>query len=241
MPRGKNTTPVNNYNLDEEINVKDYPYYRYIPIKSISEKQKKLMRVVPIIPISVVQKNQTYAEVVTPPPPVQPSPVQPPPAQQYNYAAEIQSLEQRASEINDDIQKGLVTLYEQQQQSSANQATIQNQQLAIDNNTELINNQVAAYNHNVNVVSQQTNQINIMNGQIHSLNQIIVGLHSDITNKQNELGEAQKQLEDIQNQIAYHGNMLYAFNMMMQNPQYFIQMMSVASQYAYNQDISYES
>jgi chromosome segregation ATPase len=235
MPRGKNTTPVNNYSLDEEINLKDYPYYRYIPIKSIAEKQKKLIRVevTPIAPVSIVQKNQTYAEAVM-------ETIAVTPEEQYNYSAEIESLEQRALEVNDDIQKGLATLYEQQQECSANQATIQNQQVAIDNNTDIINKQITAYNHNVNVLSQQTDQVNIMNGQIHSLNQIITGLHTDITNKHNELGAAQKHLEDIQNQIAYHGNMLNAFNTIMQNPQYFIQMMSVASEYIYNQDTIYE-
>lgn len=232
MPRSKNKTPL--INLDEEINIKDYPYYQYIPIKSIAEKQKKLIPV-SVVPVSVIpvihhiDNSQTYAEAVN---------ANIVSEQQCDYAAEIASLEQRSLEINADIQKGLVTLYEQQQQINTNQRTIQEQTVSIDNNTDVINKQLVAFNHNTNAVAYQYNQINDMNIQIHNLNQAIIGLNNEITNKQTELDTTQKQLDDIQNQIAYHGNMLNAFNTMMQNPQYFIQMMS-SSHYIYNQDTLY--
>jgi hypothetical protein len=171
----------------------------------------------------------------------------------FNYSIQIENMEQRLSEINDDIQKGLVALYEQHQQSKVNEQVLQDQTVAIetnkeiiDNNSNVINQQISAYNHNTNIIAQQCNQINGMNVQIQNLTNLLTVLQNDTATKQTTLYEVQKQLEDAQNQLGLHGTMLNAFNMMLQNPQYFMQMMSITSQYMYNphifyEDISYEN
>jgi flagellar biosynthesis chaperone FliJ len=79
-----------------------------------------------------------------------------------------------------------------------------------------------------------------MNAQIQNLTNLLTVLQNDTANKQAVLYEVQKQVENAQNQLGLHGTMLNAFNIMLQNPEYFTNMMSVALQYIQSQTPIYE-
>ncbi len=249
MPRKRNKTPLLNspIGLDEEINDKDFPYYPYIPIKTISDKQKKIIQRHQIA--QKVNETEFYKE--------QPNVILPAtteyvgiddnidiitPVAEYNYTKEIQDREKHLSEIDQDIQYNLQKLYEQQQLINANEQLIQDQVHSInenkktnDANVESINQQIASYNHNLSVISTQCNQVNNLNVEIHNLSQILSGLQSQITVAQTELQNLNFYIDSAKNQLGYHGNMLNAFNTLIQNPQYFMQMITSAS------DLSFES
>ena len=45
MHKRHTQTPIQaSYNLDNEVNVKEYPYYRNIPIESIAERQQQMLQ-----------------------------------------------------------------------------------------------------------------------------------------------------------------------------------------------------
>lgn len=256
MTRRRNKTPILNkpVSLDDEINVKDFPYYPYIPIKTISDKQRKPMQRYKII--QRVEEPNIKTETTT---------LILPPTQkyvesedkinildtvpQYKYETEMQEMEKRLSDINEEIQQNLQKLYQHQQTINANEHYIQEQTLiidknrkVIDTNNEYINQQILSYNHNANILTTQYNQVNGFNGEVNRLSQILGELQGQITDAQSELQDLNTQIDDAKNQMGYHGIMLSAFNIMMQNPQYFMQMLATASGYLnqnYTQDSQY--
>lgn len=66
------------------------------------------------------------------------------------------------------------------------------------------------------------------NNEILKQGQIIMGLNSQVEQLQSQVTQLHQDLESYQQQIAYHGTMLSAFNTMIQNPEYFTQLMTVA-------------
>lgn len=206
--RNKKQIPVNK----EQIDIKEIPYYRYIPIKRISDKQINNQQ----------QLAPTFKPVLEP----DIEPVK----ELVNTVNEIQI---NALDVNQELQQNLEKLYEQQQSIASNE--IKNHQLLTDidtnttiinNNNEYINQQMLVYNHNINVLTLQQNQNNELNIEANRLTEIINTLNNQIITVQTELQDLNTQIDETQNQLDFHNTMLTSFNNMMQNPQYFMQLIS---------------
>lgn len=258
MSKKRNLTPRNaNNSLDDEINIKDYPYYKNIPIDKISQKQKK------ILDIHKISKDINKSEPLISSPssnPISPGSDIIIPRQEYitvydeapirslptfnlvpveneinTYQLDVKSTQDILLDLLNQIEENNKKLNEQQQCIVANEETLHQQTMKIDetnniihNNTSYINQQLAAYNHNIQVLHHQGGQYNMNNNEILKQGQIIMGLNSQVEQLQSQVTQLHQDLESYQQQIAYHGTMLSAFNTMIQNPEYFTQLMTVA-------------
>lgn len=264
---------------DMSINTKEFPYYPYIPIKAISDKQKKNMEQHKISqmntitdPIKSLPKdgntymnksatshkcindttdttdttdtsntsdiedklidfNQEIHEKLEKINKMQ---------KKFNQETKekLESLYKMEEAVNQRVQEKLERLNSMQETISTNEHIIQEQIKIIDTNKKTadinighINQQIVSYNHNTAVLTSQCNQMNDLNSKIHYLNQSLVGLHIQITEAQKELENLNVQIEESKTQLGYHSTMLNSFNIMMQNPQYFMQMLEMASGY----------
>ena len=151
------------------------------------------------------------------------------------YQIDVKSTEDILSELLNQIDANNKKLSEQEQYIAANEETLRNQSMRIEetgniinNNTGYINQQTAAYNHNVQIIHQQVGQYNVNNNEILKQGQIVTSLNNQVQQLQGQITQLHLDLESYQQQIAYHGTMLSAFNTMIQNPEYFTQLMTVA-------------
>jgi DNA repair exonuclease SbcCD ATPase subunit len=254
MSRRNRTPNKVTYNLDDEVNIREYPFHRYIPIDSISEKQKRLFD-----RQQVVQNITRYEEekVILPMRPVTPIPVQVyngpsigsvpvlqlvPTGGENCYRVDmtpvedLKNLEARHQDLQVQIDRNIEVIQGQlnaittNEQSLAEQAsTINANNQAIHNNNTYINQQLGAFNHNSNILQQQAYYINSYNAEIARQQQMIEDLKQQVSDTQAQLDDVQLQLEGSNNQLVYHGTMLNAFNTLIQNPEYFQQLMTMAS------------
>lgn len=259
MGKRRNQTPRNINNLDDEVNVRDFPYYSTIPIDEVSLKQKRLInrysnvkdvnKTPPLLsspgtdPIS----PGSYSDVIIPRQesisvydgaPLRPLPtfnLVPVENEKNTYQIDVKSTEDILSELLNEIEANRKKIEEQEQYIAANEETLRNQSMRIEetsniinNNTGYINQQMAAYNHNVQILHQQVGQYNLNNNEILKQGQIVTSLNNQVQQLQSQITQLHLDLESYQQQIAYHGTMLGAFNTMVQNPEYFTQLMNMA-------------
>jgi hypothetical protein len=265
MSKKQNQTPRDTKNLDDEINIQDFPYYSTIPIEEIALKQKRrinsynnnsnnnnsnnINKTQPLLtsPGSNPTSPSSYSDIIIPRQesinvydgaPFRPLPtfnLVPVENEKNTYQLDVKSTEDALSDLLNNIEANNHKLYEQQQYIAENEETIRNQSVRIEeskniinNNTGYINQQIAAYNHNVQIIEQQISQYNVNNNEILKQGQIIMGLNNQVQQLQSQITQLHLDLESYQQQIAYHGTMLGAFNTMIQNPEYFTQLMSMS-------------
>lgn len=203
-----------------DINIKDYPFHRYIPIEDISKKQKKLMKnklelnkvgIIKVVeePVQEPVKEVNYNEL----------PI-------YNiistektnhYTLDNKNIIERLTEINQETEKNKYILDQQQQIIITNQYVIQEQNNKINNNNVIIQNndaliqqQMQIYNNN-NYYTEQQN-IEISNNQNRIIEQ-----EEQLNNIQNKIFESESELEGYKQQIMFNGSMLQLFNIFTHN------------------------
>lgn len=260
MRKRRNQTPVSpTYNLDDEVNVREYPYYRNIPIKSIGEHQQRMRQPYnspPLLPAPTHhhipyeefpplrskydnhQEHNNYEEYNAqqeysePPLPV--FNLIPVPGENV-YRVDMRTMEEKLDEMRREIDANTEKLAEQHRAISVNEESIQKQAHTINtqngtihNNTAYIQQQLTAYNHNVSIIQQQTYTYQNNATYITSQQDTLSSLQSQILECEEQLEQLKQETETYQQQSAYHGSMLNAFTTMLQNPQYFTQLMAMS-------------
>jgi predicted nucleic acid-binding Zn-ribbon protein len=248
MSRNSKNPSQMSSNLEDEINVRDYPYYRFIPIESISFKQKQMLsRMVPqntmivpyeqvIIPAAVQPIIQTPQFVDMPTNKVEQETNYWDKVDYTQYQEDISKLQSELASLRDEVQRNYNIIDEQQETIHSGEMRIQeqNEQLnssskKIEDNNSLIHQQIAAYNHNITVLQGQCAQSATNHNEILKQQQTLYNLQYQISQYQSHLQQIQYETEQCQQQLAYHGSMITAFNTLIQNPQYFAQLMSMAA------------
>lgn len=214
------------YSLDNEVNASTYPFYPIIPIKSIGNKQRKVLS--PFIDIddtkTIIPKKQLS--------PVEALPITPLENVEYNYSVDLEPLKQKEQELAKQIEKNDEIIRSQIEAMATNNQTLNNQAEQIHANNGIMNNnhhyiqqQISAINHNSSIIAQQTYHINANNAEVDRLSQ-------QINESQSTLDRIQFDIENSSGQLEYHNSMLGAFNTLMQNPQYFMHLLSTMSAYS---------
>jgi DNA repair ATPase RecN len=271
MSKSKDKQFVTMYsNEDEEVNIKNYPYYRTIPIQSITNKQQKIMDKSNVVTESKkVTESQlerpTYKSILTHPEyeskgvyeglptfnlvKVEGTNVYKVDMPEY-HSEDLKNLEKQLGELEEEIKKNAIiidgqknaidtnelTIQEQTGQIHTNNATIQEQtgqihtnNATIQHNHHHIQQQLATFNHNTAILNGQCNQYNLNNSEIIKQQETLNTQYNQIVEYQNQIGQLQSELESYQQHLSYHGTMLTAFNTLIQNPQYFTQLMAAAA------------
>lgn len=220
---------TSNKTLDDEVNATKYPFYPLIPIKNIADKQKKLMNSLymdiddtkTIIP----KKQLTPVETL---PTLSVIPVE---GEVNHYKVDLEPLKQKECELkqqidkNDEIIRSQIASIATNDQILNNQnEQIQSNNAAIYNNNQYIYQQISAINHNTSLITHQAHNINVNNEEIARLNQ-------HINESQDTLDQINYDIENSNGQLEYHNSILGAFNILMQNPQYFMHLLNTMSVY----------
>lgn len=238
-------------NGDDEVNTTDYPYYRTIPIQSLSIKQQQMLD-----RVKVVKEVTRVSETILPAQPVYQSPHPQPVYEElptFNLvkvegtniykvdmperpSEDLKKLEERQAELEQEIKKNSDIIEGQKCAVATNEITIQEQagqiqsnNVAIQHNHHYIQQQIASFNHNSAILSNQCNQYNMNNAEIMKQQETLNTQYNQITEYQTQIEQLQSELESYQQQLAYHGTMITAFNTLIQNPQYFTQLMAAAA------------
>jgi hypothetical protein len=235
---------------DHEINVQDYPFYRTIPIESISQAQLQILNRRKIVEYVKAPEQDYYEERAMPPPPedtycqacnsheyYSEAPVE------RNDKSEATKLEERLNQLHRDIVDSATKLGEQEEEIKRNEyildeqaKKIESQRGVIDHNITQINTTINTFSHNASAINYQHHQIHVNNSELsrqqymdQTLKTQIAETQQQVDDAQAQLSSIQQELETCQQQLAYHHSMLGAFNTLIQNPQYFLQLMSAAT------------
>lgn len=225
---------------DQEINVQDYPYYRFIPIGHISQKQQNILNRAPVEYVKrepLLEPPPMYEERQMPPPPPQEYYHQQQDYQhdRYQLEAELKNLQGQLERLYEDVQDAASKLDGQELEIKRNedilaeqQTKIEQQKSVIDHNIAQINTTIQTYSHNASAMNYQAQQIHWNNGEIYRQQQVLESLNTQVASTQQQVEDVNAQLVQAQQELAYHQSMLSAFNTMIHNPQYFVQLMSSA-------------
>ena len=238
------------YSIKDEINTKDYPYYRNIPINHISDKQHMMLdryNVPSVMPLEQVPNHPYNVEYTNSIQEYTGSiPEQHSAPGQYIAPLPVFNLIHNPGEnfyrVNmptplpiQDMNANDRKLKEQEELIMANNTAIakqveiiHTQNDTIQHNNVYIQQQAFAYNNNVTIVQQQTYAYQTNLTQIAEQEQTIESLKEQVHNYEQQLEQMKQEIESNQQQLAYHGTMLGAFNTMMQNPAYFAQLVSMS-------------
>ena len=124
----------------------------------------------------------------------------------------------KIKETNQNIEELQKTIDENEEQIKKQDDYIQYQIGAIHNYDQYIQQQIYNYNINLTYIAQQAQQVE---NQRHQMEQ----QQEAIRTQQGEIDAQKEELEQLKSQVAYHNQMLGAFNTMVQNPEYFTQLM----------------
>jgi hypothetical protein len=228
MRKNTHPNPRTTESYSAEINTDNYPYYRFIPVAHIEEKQRKIIdryriaQEVKAPPYSYSAAVPYYEEAIPQNLPI----LDLVPTEKPNtYEVDLRNLEDKLHKVQDEIDVNSYKITQQEEQLEENDKKLaqQAQQLnsnsaVIQNNTVYIQQQIHCYTHNASVIHQQGTTI-------HNQNAEIAANQEQIHSLQEQIYDLQAQVESCQGQLAYHASMLSAFNTLMQNPAYFSQLM----------------
>jgi len=261
MHKRHTQTPIQaSYNLDNEVNVKEYPYYRNIPIESIAERQQQMLQqynsvavcntsvtpFAPFAPITSVeslyeeqkeQKEQKEQPLYTKPPPPSPLPVLhliKIPGENM-YRVDIRTMEKKLEDLQREINENTEKLSEQRRAMVLNEESIQKQFQIIskqnttnNNNIVCIQQQLQGYNYNDRLIQQQIYTYQSNNAYIESQNETLDSLQTQILECEEQNKKTYQETESYQRQMAYQKTMLSTFNTMINNPEYFTELISLS-------------
>lgn len=124
----------------------------------------------------------------------------------------------KIKETNEYIEELKKTVDDNEEQIKKQDDYIQYQIGAIHNYDAHIQQQIYNFNINLTALTQQAQQIENQRLQIAQQQETI-------QQQQEEIDAQKEELEQLKSQVAYHNQMLGAFNTMVQNPEYFTQLM----------------
>ena len=236
----KNTSPHprTTESYSAEINTNNYPYYRFIPVAHIEEKQRKIIdryriaQEVKAPQYSYSAPVPYYEEAIPQNLPI----LDLVPTEKPNtYEVDLRNLEDKLQKIQDKIDTNSYTIVQQEGRIEDNNKTLsqQAQQLnsnsaTIQNNGAYIQQQIHCYTHNATVINHQCSVVQQQNTEIVTKQQEIERLNMEIAMVEEKLQSLQEQIESHQGELNYHASMLTAFNTLIQNPQYFSQLIMTA-------------
>ena len=248
------------YNLEDEVNIREYPYYRNIPIESIAERQQQMLQqynsVTPVTPHNITyeeslplrptyerqqeqkeQKEQKEQPLYTKPPPPSPLPVLhliKIPGENM-YRVDIRTMEKKLEDLQREINENTEKLSEQRRAMVLNEESIQKQFQRIteqnttnNNNIVCIQQQLQGYNYNDRLIQQQIYTYQSNNAYIESQNEILSSLQTQILECEEQNEKAKQETEAQQQQMTYQKTMLSAFSTMINNPEYFTELISLS-------------
>ena len=240
MPRRRPQTSKISY--DSEINVQDYPFYRMIPIENISQKQRQILNRSKIVeyvkaPLLPTPEESYYEERAMPA--ADDTYQQACQCNECNSLAVVENLKDTQEEtrsLEDKLEQLHRDIAEQESKIKKNDEIlveqvrqIESQRGVIEHNTACINSTINSYSQNIAAINYQSHQIQVNNAELSRQQQMDYELKSQIAMTQQQLSDIQEQLTSAQHELAYHQSMLGAFNTLIQNPQYFLQLMSAAT------------
>jgi predicted RNase H-like nuclease (RuvC/YqgF family) len=212
---------------DHKINIKDYPFYKFIPIEHISQKQKlilnKRLAEYNKHSSSIDQLSQMYEEC-----PISPqqlhncnSP--------YEYSEEYNEPIKQLETTYKDIQENNMKQNEQILEEQREKIKIQND--IIQNNIVQINETISVYSHNVESIKYQVYQMYYNNTEIVKKQDILESLNTQLLDTYQQVDDVNAQLVELQQELEYHSSILTSFNTVIQNPEYFAQLMNMVMTY----------
>jgi hypothetical protein len=226
MSKKNCNTPRRSEVYTSEINTDNYPFYRFVPVPTIGEKQQKILERYQIVK-KLNEPYYTYPDTIVT--------YEDPP-----HTVDVESLED--NEINKMIESNRYILDAQRAEIEDNKMTleeqskqIQAQNSVIKNNGAYIQQQVYCYSHNTSVISNQCSYVLQQNAEINSNQELISSLQTQVTEIEQQVLSLQQQVEIYQSQLNYHASMFTAFNTLLQNPDYFSQLMVMAMGQQYTQ------
>lgn len=228
MNKTRQPTPRNTAGFNDEINVENYPCYRFIPIDHIGDKQRKMIDRYRIAQ-TVNEPYYTYEP--------QPLPVLDlvPTAVPDTYQIDFKNFEEKLDKMRQTVSTNGYTIEQQLDEIERNKRIIEeqtkqmhSQAATIQNNGAYIQQQIHCYSHNNSVINNQCYYVQQQNADIASKQEQISALEGQVVDMNQEITNIQADIESYQNQLNYHASMLSSFNTLLQNPQYFSQLMVAA-------------
>lgn len=179
-------------------------YYKYNPIKEICQKQEKLIQNFKQSLKEDVEINRIFG------------------SNNYEPATEneldLANYENDERELKENIYQDDDTLEIQPQISNDNETNIINQKEIINNYKQQIEDYKKQlhdlcyiYNNNLSVVQYQIQQIN--------------NTYAELGRLQEHCYNLQNQIKEYEERMSYHNKMTNAFNTLLENPEYFYQLM----------------
>lgn len=178
-------------------------YYKYNPIKEICQKQEKLIENYKMIIKGEVETNNILSST--------------------GYDSHLECLENnnKKDEPEELIQTDDINLEKQQETKNDTESIINNQKEIINNYKQQIQDYQKQlhdlcyiYNNNLSVVQYQIQQINNTYAELGRLQQTSYMLQNEI--------------KEYEEKMNYHKKMTNAFNTLLENPEYFYQLMIAA-------------
>jgi chaperonin cofactor prefoldin len=237
MRKNTRATPRNTESYSTEINTDNYPFYRFIPVAHIEEKQCRIMdRYRPVKQANVHIYSEPPLPVYTEPLP-QNLPILDlvPTGKPNTYEVDFKNLEDKVLKMQNEIDSNSYTITQQEEHIDENYKTLAQQAHQLHSNTTTIQNngayiqqQIHCYTHNTSIINHQCSIVQQQNTEIATKQEQIENLNTEIASVEDKLRSLQEQIESYQGQLNYHASMLTAFNTLIQNPQYFSQLMMTA-------------
>lgn len=234
-----------NRHIRKQMNDYNFPSYRRIPIAAIAEKQEEYLS----CGSRETEKDEhDYIEErdkLTPLPVLKLIKVQ---EQANTYKVELDNL-QNKTEIQE--QEQIIYKNEEQikvQQSIINQnmRTFEEHSLMMRKNEQAIQEQLnsinignqkiielnnhiqaqhGAYNHNNMILQNQVQQVYQLYSEIGNYQEKLYNLQKELQEKEKELETIKADVETYQQNADYHQTMISSYNNLIQNPEYFSQLM----------------
>lgn len=238
MNKNTQNTPRNTTRFADEISVNNYPFYRFIPVDHIGEKQRQM-----IDRYRITQKVNESSYIYEEPLPKYEAPLPQnlpildlvPTGAPNTYQVDFKNLEDKLSEMHETIDSNTYLIEQQNQEIARNKSIIeeqmqqlQSQATTIQNNGAYIQQQIHCYSHNISVINGQCYYVQQQNAEIAAKQEELSNLQGQVGDIEQEIKNLQTDIESYQGQLNYHAAMLSSFNTLLQNPQYFSQLMVAA-------------
>jgi predicted RNase H-like nuclease (RuvC/YqgF family) len=199
---------------DHKINIKDYPFYKFIPIEHISQKQKLLLNKTPVEYSKKSSSNGELSQNCNSP---------------YEYSEEYNEPIKQLETTYKDIQENIMKQNEQILEEQREKIKIHND--IIQNNIVQINETIRVYSNNVESINYQIYQMYYNNNEIVKQQDILESLNTQLLDTYQQVDDVNAQLVQLQQELEYHSSILTSFNTVIQNPDYFAQLMNIVMTY----------
>jgi uncharacterized coiled-coil protein SlyX len=206
-------------NEEDEVNIRDFPYYRTIPIQSVADKQRQIQQdkndveskskeykkqaIIPAVSMSTIYQNPVVENLPTF------NLVRMEGSNSYRVdmtqfeerSESLKKLEEQLGELEEKIKRKSDTIEGQNHAIAANDLTIQQQIDKINSNNKFIQQQTLAYNHNIYVINNLASQYSVNNNEINKQQEILTSQYNQISEYQTQVEQLCSQVQEYQNQL----------------------------------------